>query len=123
MLALDFCVFAVLCAWLEAILYAQRAAESFTMNEHAGMMAQRGRTEEAADALALLHYAFTHALAKFSARQLAFGCLVAEWNGKPWTDTSEAGLSRLRDELSAAGLTEGMVLEEVETVKKEWRRS
>ena len=82
-----------------------------------------GRTEDAGDALALLHYAFTHALDKFSARHLAFGCLVAEWQGQPWTDTSEEGLTRLRDELSAAGLTEGMVLDELETVKKEWRRN
>lgn len=41
MLTLDFCLFAALCGWLEAVLYAQRAAESFTFNEHAGMMAQR----------------------------------------------------------------------------------
>lgn len=82
-----------------------------------------GRTEEAGDALALLHYAFVHGLDKFSARHLAFGCLVAEWRGQPWTDRSLEGLSRLRDELSAAGLTEALVLEEVETVKKEWRRN
>jgi hypothetical protein len=41
MLTLDFCLFAALCGWLEAILYAQRAAETFTFNEHAGMMWQR----------------------------------------------------------------------------------
>ncbi len=41
MLTLDYCVFAALCGWLEAVLYAQRAAESFTFNEHAGMMWQR----------------------------------------------------------------------------------
>jgi hypothetical protein len=41
MLALAYQLFAALCGWLEAILYAQRAAESFTFNEHAGMLAQR----------------------------------------------------------------------------------
>lgn len=41
MLALLYCVFGALCGWLEAVLYAQRAAESFTFNEHTGMMAQR----------------------------------------------------------------------------------
>jgi hypothetical protein len=82
-----------------------------------------GKSEEAADALAVLHYAFEEALAKFSSRHLAFGCLVAKWKGQPWTDTSQEGLSRLLDELSAAGLTEGLVVEEVETVKKELRRN
>jgi hypothetical protein len=77
-----------------------------------------GRVEEAGDALALVHYSFNDALGKFSSRQLAFGCLVAEWRGKPWLDTSEEGLSRLRDELSAAGLTEGMVVLEVDAAKK-----
>lgn len=41
MLAVAFSLFAVLCGWLEAILYAQRAAETFSYNEHAGMTAQR----------------------------------------------------------------------------------
>lgn len=81
------------------------------------------RPEEAGDALALLHYAFNETLDKFSSRHLAFGCMVAEWRGQPWRDLSEEGLGRLRDELSAAGLTEGMVLEEVEAVKKGWRRN
>jgi hypothetical protein len=92
------------------------------LSETAALLAA-GRTQEAGDALALVHYCLNEALGKFSSRQLAFGCLVAEWRGKPWVDTSEEGLSRLRDELSAAGLTEAMVVEEVEAVKKELGRS
>lgn len=80
--------------------------------------------EKAADALALLHYAFGDTLDKFSSKHLAFGCLVAEWPlGQPVTDLTEAGLTRLRDELSAAGLTEGMVTAEVEEVKKNCGRN
>lgn len=41
MLALTYQLFAALCGWLEAMLYAKRAAESFRGNEHGGMMAQR----------------------------------------------------------------------------------
>ena len=41
MLTLLYSAFGALCGWLEAVLYAQRAAESFSFNEHAGMMAQR----------------------------------------------------------------------------------
>jgi hypothetical protein len=41
MLALTYQVFAALCGWLEAILYARRGAESFGYNEHGGMMGQR----------------------------------------------------------------------------------
>lgn len=41
MLALTYQLFAALCGWLEAILYARRGAESFSGNEHAGMMYQR----------------------------------------------------------------------------------
>lgn len=81
------------------------------------------RLEEAADALALVHYAFTDSINKFSSRQLAFGCLVAEWRGRAWTDASEEGLGRLRDELSAAGLTEGLVVGEVDALKKGWGRN
>lgn len=41
MLALTYQLFAVLAGWLEAILYARRAAESFSSNEHGGMTWQR----------------------------------------------------------------------------------
>lgn len=41
MVALAYQLFAVLCGWLEAILYAERAAESFDFNEHGGMLLQR----------------------------------------------------------------------------------
>lgn len=83
-----------------------------------------GETEKAADALALLHYAHGETLDRFSSQHLAFGCLVAEWPlGQPFTDLTEAGLTQLRDALSAAGLTEGLVQEEVERTKKELRRS
>lgn len=41
MLALTYQLFAVLAGWLEAILYAKRAAESFSGNEHGGMTWQR----------------------------------------------------------------------------------
>jgi hypothetical protein len=81
------------------------------------------RCGEAGDALALLLYALNDALDKFSPRQLAFGCLVAEVDGQPQADFTEEGLRRLIDELSAAGLTEGMVVDEVSEVKKNCRRS
>ena len=90
---------------------------------HTTALLAAGRSEEAGDALALVHYAFNDALDKFSSRHLAFGCLVCEWRGKAWTDTSEEGLGRLRDELSAAGLTEGLVVQEVEAIKKELGRN
>lgn len=90
---------------------------------HTSALLAAGRPEEAGDALALLHYAFNDALDKFSSRQLAFGCLVAEWRGKPWADASEEGLTRLLGELSDAGLTEGMVVGEVEALKKELGRN
>lgn len=96
------------------------AAAAAQQGDAAGMAK---RLEEAGDALALVHYAFNDALDKFSSRQLAFGCLVAEWRGKPWTDASEEGLGRLRDELSAAGLTEGLVVGEVDALKKELGRN
>lgn len=41
MLALTYQLFAALCGWLEAMLYAKRGAESFRGNEHGGMTAQR----------------------------------------------------------------------------------
>ena len=41
MLALIYQLFAALCGWLEAMLYALRGAESFHGNEHGGMMGQR----------------------------------------------------------------------------------
>lgn len=41
MLALLYSVFGALCGWLEAILYARRGAESFSGNEHVGMVMQR----------------------------------------------------------------------------------
>lgn len=82
-----------------------------------------GKAEEAADALAVVHYAFNEALAKFSSRHLAFGCLVASWKGQPWTDTSEDGLGRLVEELSVAGLTEGLVLAELDQLKKDLGRN
>lgn len=41
MLALTYQLFAVLCGWLEAILYARRGAETFSSNEHEGMSLQR----------------------------------------------------------------------------------
>ena len=81
------------------------------------------RVAEAGDALALLLYCFNDMLDKFSPRQLAFGCLVAEVDGRPCQDFTEEGLRRLIDELSAAGLTEGMVVDEVSEVKKNCRRN
>jgi hypothetical protein len=81
------------------------------------------RTHEAGDALALLFFGFNDMLDKFSPRQLAFGVLVGEVDGKPRADFSEEGLRRLIDELSAAGLTEGMVVDEVNEVKKNCRPS
>jgi len=41
MIVYFYCIFAALCGWLEAILYARRAAESFDYNEHIGMTLQR----------------------------------------------------------------------------------
>lgn len=41
MLAVTYQLFAILCGWLEAVLYARRGAEAFTGNEHTGMMLQR----------------------------------------------------------------------------------
>ncbi|TVT43134.1 hypothetical protein FNT36_03305 [Hymenobacter setariae] len=41
MLAITYQLFAILCGWLEAVLYARRGAEAFTGNEHTGMMLQR----------------------------------------------------------------------------------
>jgi len=85
---------------------------------HTTALLAAGRTEEAGDALALVHYAFNDALDKFSSRHLAFGCVVAQWQGKPWLDATEEGLGRLRDELTTAGLTEDMVVQEIESLKK-----
>lgn len=81
-----------------------------------------GRVEEAADALALLHYSFNDTLDKLNPRQLAFGCLVVAVDGQPWTDRSEEGLRRLVALLSEAGLTEELVAGEVAAVKKQLRR-
>jgi hypothetical protein len=41
MLTLAYQLFAALCGWLEAILYGERGAESFSSNEHVGMTLQR----------------------------------------------------------------------------------
>jgi hypothetical protein len=83
-----------------------------------------GETEKAADALALLHYAFAQSLERFNPQHLAFGCLVAEWPvGVPFTDVSEEGLTHLVAELSAAGLTQGLVQDELEFVKKNFAPS
>jgi hypothetical protein len=87
-----------------------------------GALLAAGRVEEAADALALLHYSFNDSFDNFSSRQLAFGCLVAEVDGQPWTDRSETGLQRLLALLSSLGLSEEMVATEVADVKKNWRR-
>ncbi len=77
-----------------------------------------GQTTEALDELAHLHYSFQFQLEQFSPASLAFGCLVARVDGQPVTDRSEAGLTRLRAQLSGWGLSAGMVAEELETVKK-----
>jgi hypothetical protein len=82
-----------------------------------------GRTDEAGDALALLHYAFMDTLDKFNPKQLAFGCLVAEVDGRRCVDFTEDGLRRLITELSTAGLTQGMVEQEIAEVKKNLKRS
>ena len=81
------------------------------------------RTEEVADALALLHYSYNDTLDRLNPKHLAFGCLVAEFNGKPWVDRTEEGLRRLLHKLSEAGLTAGQVAEEVERAKKDLRRN
>ena len=89
----------------------------------AAAAADPARLAAAADELALLHYAFASTLDKFNCRHLAFGCLVAEFDGQPCTDFSEAGLTRLLAALGAAGLTEALVAAEVDAVKKKWRAS
>jgi len=81
------------------------------------------KREEAADALALLHYAFAETLAQFSPKHLAFGVLVASVDEVPCQDFSEPGLEALLATLSELGLTEQMVTAEVEDVKKNWQRS
>jgi hypothetical protein len=81
------------------------------------------RQQEAGDALALLHYAFADTLDRLSPADLAFGCLVAEFDGQPCHDFTEEGLRRLLAALSAAGLTVGLVAQELEQVKKNSRPS
>jgi hypothetical protein len=82
-----------------------------------------GKKEEAADALALLHYAFNDTLERFNPRHLAFGVLVAAVDEKPCADFTEAGLTALVATLDEYGLSAEMVTAEVEDVKKNWRRS
>ncbi|MGI4869716.1 MAG: hypothetical protein ACRYFX_00910 [Janthinobacterium lividum] len=81
-----------------------------------------GRNAEAGDALALLHYAYADTLDRLNPKQMAFGCLVAQVDGQPWTDRSEEGLRRLISQLSEWGLTQGQVEQEVATAKKQLRR-
>ena len=80
-----------------------------------------GQTTEALDELAHLHYNMGFMLDKFSPASLAFGCLVARVDGQPVTDRSEAGLTRLRDQLSGWGLTAGLVAAELDEVKKNYK--
>jgi hypothetical protein len=82
-----------------------------------------GKTEEAADALALLHYCFGDTLDKLDSTHLAFGVLVVEVDDKLCQDFSEAGLRALIRTLSDFGLTQEMVADEVATIKKQLRRN
>lgn len=78
-----------------------------------------GKTTEASDELANLHYNLNFALEKFSPQHLAFACLVAQVDDKPVDfDPSEEGLQALVARLSDYGLTQGHVEAELETVKK-----
>lgn len=79
---------------------------------------EAGKSNDARVELENLHYSFHFALDKFSPEQLAFGMLVAEVDGQPVTDWSEPAMQRLVEQLSAQGLTAGMVEAEVSDVKK-----
>jgi hypothetical protein len=88
-----------------------------------GQLVSAGAQSEALTELENLHYTFHFALEQFAPEQLAFGCLVAQVDGAPVEDYSEAGLQRLLRQLGAWGLTAGMVEAEVLSVKKNSRRS
>ncbi|SNC62232.1 hypothetical protein SAMN06265337_0629 [Hymenobacter gelipurpurascens] len=88
-----------------------------------GQLIAAGMLQEAGTELANLHYAFHFALEQFSPQQLAFGCLIAEVDGQPVTDYSEAALQALLEQVSEYGLTMEMVTTEVEDVKKNYRLS
>lgn len=53
-----------------------------------------------------------------SARSLAFCCLVATVDGEPWTDFSPDGVDALSRGLSDKGLTDELITEHWQTVKK-----
>ncbi|WP_345114416.1 hypothetical protein [Hymenobacter algoricola] len=83
-----------------------------------------GRTEDATEELAHLHYAFNYCLEQFSPASLAFGCLVASVDGTATaTKVEDDGLRQLLDRLSGWGLTQGMVEDICQDVKKNCKPS
>jgi len=97
------------------------------VNKHFERLAQfmaAGRSADAADELAHLHYNFNFALEQFSPETLAFGCLVAAVDGQPTPAKCEDdGLQELLNQLSGWGLTAGLVEDICQEVKKNFRPS
>lgn len=77
-----------------------------------------GKLEEAQRERYNLHFNLYLAINKISIRHICFGVLIDSVNGTTITDYSEDNLTKLVDDLGVMGLTEEMVSDILETVKK-----
>ena len=68
-----------------------------------------------------LHLNFYAVLNSFNSKHLAFGCFVHSIGGRKMEDHSEGSLKKTVDELGRLGLSEGMVSDIVDDVKKNLR--
>lgn len=76
------------------------------------------KKDDAVEEAKNLRYNLFTMLSQWHFKSLSFACLVREYNGKGVEDYSPEGLNKLIDELSAAGLSESMVEDTIDEVKK-----
>jgi hypothetical protein len=74
--------------------------------------------EEAVREAKNLYYTFFMMLEEITVPGMAFACLVYSIDGKEITDTGEDNLKAVVDQLSEIGLSQKIVLEQVEGIKK-----
>lgn len=77
-----------------------------------------GRLEEALEERNNLQFAIYSNINAINYRSLSFACLVHSFKGIQNHDLEETGLSELLEKLSKAGLTQFMVQEELDDLKK-----
>ena len=77
-----------------------------------------GKLKEAAEERNNLHYAIYSNINGINYKSLSFGCMIHSFKGKPVTDLEESSLMELLNKLSDSGLTQMMVQEQIDDLKK-----